>query len=270
MVSTPPDLMDHREEMSRILQERPAGLFLDIDGTLAPLLPDPASVTISRGVRQAIAALADRLDIVVLSGRSTSDSRRILGYDQVTYVGNHGCQWLRDGRETVVPAALEFVPSIHQIAKDAVSRFADFPGIYVEDKGPSMSIHYRNVADRMVAAAAIDSFISEHPSAAGLRLSDGKMVKEVRPPIDINKGTAVTTIVEERGLRAAVMLGDDRTDADAFRAITRMRSAGQIQGLSIGVLSSGTPDEVLETVDYGLADTESVEGVLVWLAASGG
>jgi trehalose 6-phosphate phosphatase len=260
--------MDHREMISLMLQEQPAGLFLDIDGTLAPLHPDPTSVTISAIVREAISVLADRLSIVVLSGRSTSDSRRILACNRVTYVGNHGCQWLYGGCETVLPAALEFVPRIHQIAKDAVSRFAEFPGIYVEDKGPSMSIHYRTVADRLVAASAIDSFISKHPAAAGLHLSAGKMVKEIRPPVDINKGTAVATVVEERGLHAAVMLGDDTTDVDAFRAIARMRDAGRIQGVSVGVLSSETPDEVLETADYALADTEAVERFLVWLAAA--
>jgi len=270
MVSIPPDLLDNREAISRVLEEQPLGLFLDIDGTLAPLHPDPTAVAITAAIRQAIGSLPERMEVVVLSGRATADSRRIVGNDRVTYVGNHGSQWLRDGQESVLAAALEFVPRVHQIASDALVRFADWPGIYVEDKGPTMSIHYRTVADRPAAAAAIGRFIDEHPAAVGLRHSDGKLVKEVRPPIDINKGTAVTTVVEERGLRAAVMLGDDTTDVDAFRAVARMRDAGRIQGLSIGVLSAGTPDEVLETADYSLADTNAVERLLVWLADLGG
>lgn len=270
MVSIPPDLLDNRAAIQRVLQERPAGLFLDIDGTLAPLHPDPTAVTITAAVQQAIASLTERMEVVVLSGRATADSRRIVGSDAVTYVGNHGSQWLRDGRESVLPAAQEFVPRMHQIATDALVRFADLLGIYVEDKGPSISIHYRTVADRPAAAAAIDRFIDEHPAAVGLRHSSGKLVKEVRPPIDINKGTAVITVVEERGLRAAVMLGDDITDVDAFRAITRMRDAGRIRGLSIGVLSAGTPGEVLGATDYSLADTDAVERLLAWLAELGG
>jgi trehalose 6-phosphate phosphatase len=270
MVSTPPDLLENREAIRQVLRVRPVGLFLDIDGTLAPLRSDPAAVTITPEVQQAIASLAERMEVVVLSGRTTADSRRIVGIDGVTYVGNHGSQWLRDGQESVLPAAREFEPRIHEIAADAMVRFADLQGIFVQDKGPSMSIHYRNVADRPAAAAAIDKFIDEHPAAVGLRRSDGKLVKEVRPPIDIHKGTAVASVVDERGLRAVVMVGDDITDVDAFRAITVMRDAGRVEGLSIGVLSAGTPDEVLESADYSLADTGAVERLLVWVAGLGG
>ena len=266
MVSSPPDLLDHREAISRVLRDRTTGLFLDIDGTLAPFQPDPAAVTVSDAVRRAIATLAERLAVVVLSGRATDDSQRIIGVDGITYVGNHGCQSLRDGQEWILPAAQEFVSRIHRVAADASVRFARFPGIYVEDKGPSVSIHYRNTPDRPAAAAAIDTFIDEHPAAKGLRRSGGKLVKEIRPPLDINKGTAVTAVVEERGLGAAVMIGDDITDVDAFLAITRMRDSGHIQGLSIGVLSDGIPDEVLTTTDYTLAGTDEVERLLVWLA----
>ena len=92
MAAIPPDLLEHRDEMVRVLGTRPAGLFLDIDGTLAPLHPDPAAVSITVTLKEAIATLAERLDVVVVSGRATQDSRQIIGSDEVTYVGNHGSQ----------------------------------------------------------------------------------------------------------------------------------------------------------------------------------
>ena len=264
--TTPPDQLAHREEILRVLGERPAGLFLDIDGTLAPLHPNPEAVTITDAERKAINALAEKLEVVVISGRSTADSRRIIGLDNVTYVGNHGSEWLRDGVASILPAAQEFVPQMHEIASDAFVRFADYSGIYIEDKGPSISLHYRTVADSVQAAADISAFLNEHSAVEGLRRAQGKMVEEVRPPLDINKGTAVEAVVAERRLHAAVMLGDDTTDVDAFRAINRMRETGRVHGLSVGVLSAGTPEEVLTTVNYTLADTAAVERLLVWLA----
>jgi trehalose 6-phosphate phosphatase len=268
-MASPPDLIEHRDALAEVLRERPAGLFLDIDGTLAPLHPDPTAVTITPALKDAIAKLAARFDVVMISGRATDDSRRIIGSDRVTYVGNHGSQFLHDGVESVLPAALAFLPRVQEIVVAALARFKAFEGIYVEDKGPSMSIHYRTVADRAAAERAIDGFLDEQPAAKGLWLTKGKMVREVRPPLAITKGTALTAVVEERGLRAAVMLGDDTTDVDGFRAVSQLREAGAIHGLSVGVLSDGTPAELLATVDYTLAGTDAVERLLTWLAAQG-
>lgn len=266
MVSLPPDLLEHQERIHRVLQDLPAGLFLDIDGTLSALQPNPASVSISDTVRRAIAKLSGRFAVVVLSGRATADCRRIIGLDDITYVGNHGCQWFRDGLESTHTAAQEFIPRMHQIATDALTRFADSQGIYVENKGPSVSIHYRNTPNPAVAALDIDRFIDEHSASDGLRCTDGKLVKEVRPPLDINKGTAVTELVEEWGLRGAVMIGDDSTDVDAFLAIKSMCEANRIRGMSVAVLTEGTPKHVLSSADYSLDSTDAVERLLVLLS----
>jgi trehalose 6-phosphate phosphatase len=263
---SPPDLTEHREVADALLRGKESGLFLDIDGTLAPIEPNPDAVSIAERLRQAIDRLARSVHVVLVSGRGVGDALKIVGLDSVTYAGNHGTEWRAGGETFVLPEAKEYVERIHRIASAAKERFASLPGIFTEDKGPSLSVHYRGAADPAAAAIAIDAFFASMPDAHGLRRGEGKMVKELRPPIVVDKGTAVAHVVRERGLKTAMMFGDDVTDVDAFRAVHSMRNEGTIDGLAVGVLSPGTPRLVLENVDYVLANTSAVEDILVWLA----
>lgn len=261
-----PDLMSHRDVAERLLGGGRSGLFLDIDGTLSPIQPDPGAVTITQRMRSAIDTLSRSINVVLLSGRGVRDAHRIIGVDGVTYAGNHGTEWRVNGVVSLLPEAEEFVDRIHRLAGEANQRFGDWPGVFVEDKGPSLSIHYRGAPDSIAAATAIDGFFNGSADAKGLRRSEGKMVKELRPPIQADKGVAVARVVNERGLASAMMFGDDVTDVDAFHAIRQLRETGAIEGASVGVLSAGTPEIVLRNVDYSLADTEAVEDLLVWLS----
>jgi trehalose-phosphatase len=263
---TPPDLSEHREVADALLRGKESGLFLDIDGTLAPIQPDPDAVTTTERLRQAIDRLAQSVHVVLLSGRGVRDALRIVGLDSVTYAGNHGTEWRVGGVTSVLPEAQEYVSRIHRIASEAKERFASLPGVFTEDKGPSLSVHYRGTSDPVAAAVAIDAFFDSMPDAHGLRRGEGKMVKELRPPILADKGTAIARVVRERGLKTAMMFGDDVTDVDAFRVVRAMRDEGAIDGLAVGVLSAGTPELVLQNVDYVLADPTAVEDILVWLS----
>ena len=260
------ELWAHREEVAARLRGRRVGLFLDIDGTLSPLQDDPADSVISPRLRSAVRSLSRSTTVVLLSGRSVSDSRRIVGLDGVTYSGNHGVQWLRDGREWTIAEAEPFVSRIHEVAEEAAVQLRDIRGLTIEDKGPSLSIHYRQADDRTAAAAAIDAFFRDSPAARELKRGEGKLVFELRPPIDVSKGTTVESIVAEDALEVAVVLGDDVTDVDAFRAVRRLREQGRADGLAIGVLSPGTPGVVREAADYTVESTDAVEEFLVWLS----
>lgn len=185
-----------------------AGLFLDIDGTLSPIQPDPAAVTITQRIRGAIDRLSQKLNVVLLSGRGVSDAYRIVALDGVTYAGNHGVEWRVNGVTSLLPEAEEYVTAVRHIAAEAVKHFAGWRGVFVEDKGPSLSIHYRGTRDPAAAGAAIDAFYDAEPEASGLRRSEGKMVKELRPPIQADKGVAVRRVVGDRGLVAAAMFGE--------------------------------------------------------------
>ena len=262
------DLLTSRDEMAALLRGKRTGLFFDIDGTLSPLqsTPDPAAAVISSRMRTALHSLSRTTQVVLLTGRSVPDARRIVGLDGVTYSGNHGVEWHRDGKEWVIPDAEPYVASIHEVAEEVAVELCDISGLYIEDKGPSLSIHYRQADDRDAAASAIDAFIRDNPAAQGLKRVQGKLAIELRPPIDVSKGTTVETLVAELELEAAVVFGDDVTDVDAFLAVQRLRDQGGIVGAAVGVFTAGTPDVVRDASDYTLADTDAVEAFVVWLS----
>ena len=262
------DLLAYRDEMAALLKGKKAGLFFDIDGTLSRLQssPDPSDAIISTPLRTALHSLSRTTHVVLLTGRSVGDARLIVGLDGVTYSTNHGVEWHRDGHEWVIPEAEPYILSVHEIAGDAAIQLCDVVGLYIEDKGPSLSIHYRQAEDRAAAVSAIDAFLRDHPAAQRMKRAEGKLVIELRPPIDVSKGTAVEITVAEHDLEVAVVLGDDVTDVDAFRTVQRLRDQGRVAGAAVGVFSPGTPEIVRDAADYTLADTDAVEEFVVWLA----
>lgn len=254
-MSSLPDLLAHADEALALLAHRPACVFTDIDGTLSPIVTDPAAATVPDTTRAALQALAERLSIVALTGRSVADARRIIGLDMVVYSGNHGAEWWEDGVASVEPAAAAYIPRVREIA-EAVENGIDTPGVLLEEKGASLSVHYRNTQKPEAARRDILGFLEAH--AEGMAIHEGKMVVEVRPPVWLSKGEAVRSFIRRKGLASALVLGDDRTDAEAFAVVREVRQAGEVRGLCAAVATADAPAELLATADYALADTDAV------------
>lgn len=260
-----PDLLAQPDEALALLRRRPACIFTDIDGTLSPIIADPLAAYVPDETRSALATLAARLGVVALTGRSVADARQVLGLDTVVYSGNHGAEWWEDGVASVEPAVEPYLPRVREIA-DAVGNGIHTPGVLLEEKGASLSVHYRNTPDPEAARKDILSFLEEH--AEGMAIREGKMVLEVRAPVLLSKGEAVRSFVERKRLASALVLGDDRTDAEAFAVVRQMREAGDIHGLCAAVATADAPRELLESADYALADTEAVEQFLALLTSA--
>ena len=263
-MSEPPDLLMHRNEALALLAHRPSGVFTDIDGTLSPIVADPAAAAVPDATRAALRTLTERIAVVALTGRSVADARKIVGLDALAYSGNHGAEWWEDGVVSVEPAAEPYLERVRQIA-EAVERGFTTPGALLEDKGASLSVHYRNTAEPDAARSGILDFLDAH--AQGMSIREGKMVVEVRPPVALSKGEAVRSFARRKGLVSALVLGDDRTDAEAFAVVREMRGAGVIRGLCAAVATADAPPELLASADYVLADTGAVEEFLTWLAS---
>ena len=259
-----PNLLAHRDEALALLGHRPACVITDIDGTLSPIIADPAAATVPAATRTALQALAERIAVVALTGRSVTDGRRVLGLDTVVYSGNHGAEWWEDGVASVEPAAAAYIQRVGEIAEE-VRRSIVTSGIVLEDKGASLSVHYRNTTEPADARAAILEFLTT--TAAGMAIREGKMVVEVRPPVALSKGEAVRAFAQRKGLASAMVFGDDRTDAEAFAVVREMREAGEVRGLCVAVTTADAPAELLASADYALADTGAVGRFLVWLAS---
>ncbi len=259
------DLLTCLEDLRELLGHRPTGLFVDIDGTLAPIASTPGEASVSPEARGALEALADRMTVVALTGRSVTDARRIIGLDSITYAGNHGLEWWWRGEASVVPEAVPYGWRLRSLIQDATRRLKDISGLLVEDKGVTLALHYRLAKDPDAAQDSILAFLRDTPSARGFVHRVGKMLVEVNPPVQANKGTALQRVVREDGLRSALALGDDRTDLDAFRAVRTLRRDAGFRGLTVAVQGPGAPEELLSEADYTLPDTHAVERLLGWL-----
>jgi trehalose 6-phosphate phosphatase len=194
--------------------------------------------------------------VAAVSGRSAQDARRMVGVEGMVYVGNHGYERWDAGGLHLSPAAQDYPERITRVV-DEFKRSVSIDGLVVENKGPTASIHYRRCRDHDAAREAIVSAIEALARDNGLILGSGKLVVELRPPLEVNKGTGVLSLAEERGLRGAIYLGDDLTDVDVFRAFHRDGLA--FRGIAVGVVGEETPPQIVEEADLtlkGVADME--------------
>jgi trehalose 6-phosphate phosphatase len=216
------------------LSEAPerAAIFLDIDGTLAPIAPLPEDALVPDEARAEVARLAARYALVAcISGRTGEDARRMVGVDGVRYVGSHGLE--------LAPDADRWRDEIHSFATTV-----DWP---VEDKGLTVSFHYRQAEDEDAALEYLGE-VADRAREAGLVPRFGRKVLEIRPPVQADKGTAVTQMLDETALRRALYAGDDSTDADGFRALE-----GLEVGVRVAVSSDEAPNELVRSADLVVA-----------------
>jgi trehalose 6-phosphate phosphatase len=206
-------------------------LLLDFDGTLAPIVAHPELAEIPPGTRAALAALmaVPGVEVAVVSGRGLADVRERAAIPGIAYAGNHGMEIEGAGLHRIHPGAAAARPLLEAVAAALEPALAAVPGAFVEDKGLTLSVHYR------LADPAREGEVRKavHAAADGqpeLRVTEGKKVLEVRPRVEWDKGRAVLFLLENLRPpeRAPVLyLGDDRTDEDAFRALEVRGSAGE-------------------------------------------
>jgi trehalose 6-phosphate phosphatase len=219
-----------------------SAIVLDVDGTLAPIVPRPEEARVPADTRAELERLARRYRLLAfLSGRTGEDARRIVGIDGATYVGVHGLE--------LEPDAERWRGPLRELAASA-----DWPWGEAEDKGLTLSFHYRNATDQAAALARAEE-IAERARSAGLVPRFGRKVLEIRPPVDADKGTAVRHLLTGAGVGRALYAGDDTTDLDAFRGI---REAGLELGLCIAVASDEGPPELQEQADLVVEGTAGV------------
>jgi trehalose 6-phosphate phosphatase len=235
----PGDQADENERHGRIvravsaltrLAEAPgrAAILLDVDGTLAPIVQRPDEAAVPVETRRELERLVGRYALVAcVSGRTGEDARRLVGVGGIRYVGSHGLE--------LAPEADRWREEIHRFAAGV-----DWP---VEDKGLTVSFHYREAEDEDAALEYLEG-VAERARTAGLVPRFGRKVLEIRPPVEADKGTAVTQILEEAALTRALYAGDDTTDIDAFRALDRLEL-----GVRVAVSSDEAPSELVEAAD---------------------
>ena len=222
-------------------------LFLDYDGTLAPIVDDPSRAVPHPDVPGLLAGLAEAHPVVVITGRDLAALGRLLGgaaCPRVRAVGLHGVEAGWSDGTVDERAGHEHAEALDRLRADV----PDAEGVVVEDKGAAFAVHYRAAPDADAARAALEAWAEAVPD--GLATIWGKAVVELRPE-GVSKGTAVAAIAAEHPDRTPVYLGDDVTDEDAFRALQALRQTTVTVKVGDGETAAGhrLPD-VEAVVDY--------------------
>jgi len=207
----------------RIQSSDRVALFLDFDGTLTPIVEDPDLAQLSDAVREALRRIADRESIVtsVISGRAVEDLYVRVRVDNLIYSGNHGLEIFGRGLRFVEPEADARRGELRRLTEQLAGRLGHIPGVLVEDKGLTTSIHVRQASDDDVPA--VEQAVRASVAAAGafFRLNTGREVFEIVPRTGWHKGAAVQWILSHLSTDGLlpIYLGDDSSDEDAFAVL---------------------------------------------------
>lgn len=254
---------ERMKELLKGWRENPgsSAIFTDIDGTLAPIVSTPDAAEVPGELKELLGKLKeDYLVLAGISGRGTQVARELVGLEDIVYFGNHGFEILRNGETEIVPEAEPYGETVRELEHRAREELVPL-GAFVEDKGITASIHYRNVSAEV--GERCREFIKKEGEELGLKISVGRGVVEARPPVRADKGTAVKHLVEDYGPDRALFIGDDTTDLDAFRALESFRDEGLLHEiLRIGVESDEGPPEITAEADLAVEGVEGVGKVL--------
>ena len=260
-LKSPQPFLEHLSEIGSLLRAAPhILLFLDFDGTLAPIVEDPSLASMPPGTKEVLARFVDdpKFTLAIISGRALADLRLRLGFENVIYAGNHGLEISGPGLEFVEPRAAERLKSLGELARHLRARLHDIRGVEVENKVLSASVHFRRASATAIPEVrqAVDDAVvfEDNP----FQVTEGRKVLEIRPRVNWDKGMAVRWIQQKSGRLGAVplYLGDDSSDEDAFLALP--------DGITISV---GKCKET--SASYCLERQEEVLGFLTWLGEVG-
>ena len=251
--------------LSPAITQRLAGvpllLLLDVDGTLAPIAARPEFAVVPPATQRVLVDLVALPDtnVAIVSGRSARDARRIVNVKGVWVLGNHGIEVARPNAAPAVRRDIAQYANQVAAAVDRLMTIADAtPGVLVEDKRWTLSVHYR-LADPNVIPA-LSAHVADIARQLGLWVTIGKEVLELRPPVEVNKGTASIALAQTLGaLEPGASLfcaGDDRTDEDAFRALR------QAQSMAVTVFVGSEDNALMTGAEFRVPDPDDVRALL--------
>ena len=199
-------------------------LLFDYDGTLTPIVARPEMATLAEETRRSLSVLAkmDRFIVGVVSGRGLDDLQDLVAIPDLVYAGNHGLEMSGLGMDFIHPEAASFEASLAEVSRLLEDELADVPGVQVDNKRLTLSVHFRNSPGDNAAQvdATVMFTVASYVQAGQMKVTRGKKVVEVRPNLDWGKGQAIGKIRHECGDNPLpVFFGDDQTDEDGFAVV---------------------------------------------------
>lgn len=206
-------------------------LISDYDGTLTPIVDKPELAILSPEIRKLLRRLAKnrRYTVGIVSGRALPDLKGKIGLDGIIYAGNHGLEIEGFGSSFLEPIAEEMRPFLSMLNQALSATLRGIKGVFVENKGLSLSVHYRMVkgTEEKRVTDAFERITDPLHVMGKIRITRGKKVYEIRPPVDWDKGKAIAWLIarlkdsSRKGGVLPVYLGDDLTDEDGFKLINK-------------------------------------------------
>ncbi|HUH06317.1 MAG TPA: trehalose-phosphatase [Egibacteraceae bacterium] len=239
-------------------QPTSAGLFLDFDGTLTPIINDPTASAMPADVAEALAALAPRLGaLAIVSGRPARFLAERAAIPGARLLGLYGLEEWIDGSARPRPEAAHWQSAVDEAKSLLRTAAGEIPGVRLEDKGLAVALHWRGAADEVQAGRAAAQAVRAVAERTGLAREPGKLVEELRPPVDWDKGASVLALSSELDLERVCYVGDDLGDLAAFAAVRRLG------GRAVAVEhSEETPADLLAAADAVLDGPEGVAALL--------
>jgi trehalose 6-phosphate phosphatase len=239
-------------------------LVCDFDGTLSPIVDDPATSQLPPEAAAHLADLVPRLGLVaVVSGRPVAFLSDRVAVPGVRLYGLYGLEEQRDGAVVVAPEVAGWDDAVETARAALAAAVPVEPDLRLEDKGRGLAVHWRGAADPDDAAARARALVERVADETGLAREPGKLVEELRPPVAWNKGDAVRAAAAAAGGGLVVYVGDDLGDLPAFAAATAL------SGLCVAVdHGAETPGAVRAAADLVVAGAEGVTALLAALVAA--
>ena len=271
MVNAPRAALPPGADLARRLAASPLLAALDIDGTLAPIAPTPEKAAVPDATRRTLERLASlpNVHVVFVTGRAASDGRRLVNVGNTWTIGNHGMELIDPmGTVRVNPSVEAFAPAIATAARMLAEPLTRYDGVFVENKRWTLSVHFR-LADPTVVPN-VERVLTGIATELGLLILEGKKIFELRPPVAINKGTALIELARSLGVirdndlvGSLLYAGDDRTDEDAFRALPPPPS----NAIALHVGRAELPEGFRTHAEFVADDPLAVHELLQWLVS---
>jgi trehalose 6-phosphate phosphatase len=255
------------EEILQPLKAEPerSAVLLDVDGVLAPIVQHPDDAHMPESTRRPLIEVARRYAVVAcVSGRRASDARRIVSLGSIAYLGSHGSEVLRPG--AIAPELdrelQAWTRRVQAFANEAFDDTLRKLRVRLEDKEAIAALHWRGVPDEDDAQAAVEA-VARRAEEAGFTAHWGRKVLEIRPPVRIDKGAGIVSLLRDRDLAAALYAGDDTTDLDAFRGLGELVEMGRLgTAVRVGVRSDEGPSALAQEADVMVEGTDGVRDML--------
>lgn len=247
-------LFRHWDRIKKGLSGKGIFLFLDYDGTLTPITKVPKDAVMSQENRSLLEKLSCKSDcrLAIISGRALSDVKKRFGIKGIIYAGNHGLEIEGPRIRFTAPISYYIKKAISGIEKKMKFEYLRFKGVFVEDKGLTVSVHYRlaDKKDFISIKNIFNKYTAPYVDNGKIRIGMGKRVFEIRPNIKWDKGRVADWLMTGHGNSIPIYIGDDITDEDAFKMLKG-------KGVTVFV---GTAKK--SNAEYYLKDTEEVTELL--------